>query len=222
MTTLKGWVKRFEKPVIVIHWVYAVAFITLAITGIGFEYKPLGALLGPSARLIHRIAAPVLVVAPWVYLTVCGKSGWAHLKDAFTWTLDDLRWLIRAPLHYMLGKGDMPPAGLFNPGQKINYLTVTITNVAFAITGSIMWFARSSLAPEQRDIFRWSAIIHQTSFWLAVTMFSLHLYLALLHPFTKQAITAMINGYVTRSYARLHHGRWLAELDAAESGRKGA
>ncbi|HWI51473.1 MAG TPA: cytochrome b/b6 domain-containing protein, partial [Symbiobacteriaceae bacterium] len=161
----KAWVKRFEKGVIVIHWLYAASFLTLVITGIGFEYKPVGFLMGPYARLAHRIAAPVLVVAPWVYLTICGKSGWVHLKDAFTWTKEDFLWLCRAPLHYMLGKGDMPPAGLFNAGQKLNYLTVTITNAAFAISGSIMWFGRSSLALEQREIFRWAAVIHQASFW---------------------------------------------------------
>lgn len=212
----KGWVRRFEKGVIVIHWLYAASFLTLVITGIGFEFKALDFLMGPWARLAHRIAAPVLVTAPWVYLTVCGKSGWVHLKDAFYWTRDDFRWLARAPLHYMLGKGDMPPAGMFNPGQKLNYLTVCFTNVAFTITGVIMWFGRPNMELAQRDMFRTAAIIHQVSFWLAITMFSLHLYLALIHPFTKQAITAMINGYVTRSYAQLHHGRWLAQVESAE------
>ncbi|HYF91468.1 MAG TPA: cytochrome b/b6 domain-containing protein [Symbiobacteriaceae bacterium] len=209
----EGWVKRFEKGVIIIHWLYAASFLTLVITGIGFEYKPLGFLMGPYARLAHRIAAPVLVIAPWVYLTVCGKSGWVHLKDAFSWTKDDFYWLLRAPMHYMLGKGDMPPAGLFNAGQKLNYLTVTFTNVAFAISGSIMWFGRSNLELAQRELFRWAAIVHQASFWLAITMFSLHIYLALIHPFTKPAITAMINGRITRAYAAGHHPRWLAQID---------
>lgn len=209
----KGWVKRFEKGVIIIHWLYAASFVTLVITGIGFEYKPLGFLMGPYARLLHRIAAPTLVIAPWVYLTVCGKSGWVHLKDAFYWTKDDLLWLIRAPLHYMIGKGDMPPAGLFNAGQKLNYLAVTFTNVCFAVSGSIMWFGRPYMSLAQRELFRWAAIVHQTAFWVAVTMFSLHLYLALIHPFTKPAITAMMNGYITRAYAAGHHPRWLAQVE---------
>jgi len=209
------WVKRFEKGVIVIHWLYACAFLTLVITGIGFEYKPLGFLLGPGARLAHRIAAPVLVLAPWVYLTVCRRSGWVHLKDAFHWTREDVRWLLAAPLHYMLGKGDMPPAGLFNAGQKLNYMTVTITNALFGVTGSIMWFIRPTLPLEQRDLFRWAAIVHQASFWIAITMFSLHIYLALIHPFTKPALTAMLTGYIKRSYARGHHPRWLADVDLA-------
>jgi formate dehydrogenase subunit gamma len=208
-----AWVKRFEKGVIVIHWLYAASFLTLIITGIGFEYKPLGVLLGPGSRLAHRIAAPVLVFAPWVYLTVCHKSGWVHLKNAFSWTRDDVQWLLKAPLHYMLGKGDMPPAGLFNAGQKLNYMTVTITNALFGISGSIMWFIRPYLALDQRWIFRWAGVVHQVSFWAAVTMFSLHLYLALIHPFTKPAITAMINGYITRAYARGHHPLWLAMID---------
>ncbi len=213
---MKGWVKRFEKPVIVIHWVYAAAFLTLFTTGIGFEVESLAFLLGPTSRLLHRIAAAVFVAAPLVYLMATPRSGFTHLKEAFTWTKDDVAWLLKAPLHYMLGKGEMPPAGLFNAGQKINYMIVVITNITFTISGAIMWFMRPDLALPERDLFRWAAIVHETSFFIASAMFFLHVYLALIHPFTKPAITAMLTGYVTRAYARGHHPRWLAELEEQE------
>lgn len=215
------WVKRFEKPVIIIHWLYAAAFLTLAATGIGFEYKSLAFLMGPTARLLHRGAATVFVVAPLVYLLATPRSGFMHLKDAFTWTRDDFRWLVKAPLHYMLGKGDMPPAGMFNAGQKINYLIVVFTNIAFTTTGVIMWFVRPTLALAQRDLFRWAASVHEASFFIAVSMFALHIYLSLIHPFTKQAITAMLTGYVPLSYARGHHLRWLQQQEGVEQKGQG-
>lgn len=214
---MKGWVKRFERPVILIHWTYAVAFVALVITGIGFEFKTLAFLLGPTARLIHRGAAVLFVFAPLIYLTLTAKSGFRHILEAFHWTGDDLRWIAKAPLHYMLGKGDMPPAGYFNAGQKLNYLVVMLSNVAFTVSGAIMWFGRPQMALAQRDLFRTAATIHEASFFVAASMFALHLYLSLIHPFTKSAITAMLNGYVTRAYAALHHAKWLEEIEKGKA-----
>lgn len=213
---MKGFVKRFEKPVIIIHWTYAVAFLTLAITGIGFEFKTFAFMMGPVARFLHRAAAVAFIIAPLFYLFATPKSGFLHLKEAFTWRKDDFIWLMKAPLHYMLGKGDMPAAGLFNAGQKLNYLIVTFNTISFTVSGVIMWFGRPALELAQRDIFRWAVIVHEASFFVGFAMFSLHFYLSLIHPFTKQAITAMLNGYVTRSYAAGHHGRWLKEMEAKE------
>jgi formate dehydrogenase subunit gamma len=209
---MKGWVKRFARPVIFIHWFYAAAFLTLVTTGIGFEYKWAAFLMGPAARTIHRGAATVFVMAPIIYL-ITAKSGWKHVAEAFIWSMDDVRWLLKAPLHYMVGKGDMPPAGFFNAGQKLNYLIVMFTNIAFTLSGLFMWFQRPNLALPQRDWFRTAAAVHEASFFVGAAMFAMHFYLSLIHPFTKQAITAMMSGYVTRSYAAIHHPKWLEELD---------
>jgi formate dehydrogenase subunit gamma len=206
-------VKRFARPVIFIHWFYAAAFLTLVVTGIGFEFKALSFLLGPTARMLHRGAAIVFVVAPLIYLLLTPGSSWKHLAQAFSWSKDDVRWLVKAPGHYMLGKGVMPPAGFFNAGQKLNYMIVVLTNVAFTITGVVMWFQRPNLALAQRDLFRTSAAIHQGCFFVATAMFCLHFYLSLVHPYTKSAISAMLTGYVSRAYAKGHHPRWLEEVE---------
>lgn len=214
---MKGQVKRFEKGIIVTHWVYAVAFLALVVTGIGFEYPSLSFLLGPTSRLIHRIAGILLLVTPLLYFFLNPVTSLKNLGEVFFWSKDDILWLLKAPLHYMLGKGEMPPAGKFNAGQKLNYMTVVLTGGAFGVSGFIMWFVRPDLALHQRDLFRWAAITHQGAFWVGMMMFTLHAYLSLIHPFTKQALTAMLTGYVSRSYAASHHPKWLEELERGRS-----
>jgi len=211
---VKGQVKRFETGIIVTHWVYAVAFLALLATGIGFEYKSLAFLLGPAARLIHRIGAVVMFITPATYFLISPLVSLKNLKEIFFWSKDDVLWLIKAPGHYMLGKGDMPPAGMYNAGQKLNYMIVVLSGTTFIVSGAIMWFLRTpALVLAQRDLFRGAVIAHGIAFYVGVTMFTLHLYLSLIHPFTKQAITAMLTGYVSRSYAQLHHPKWLAQID---------
>lgn len=213
---MKGQVKRFEKGIIVTHWVYAVAFLALLFTGIGFEYRTFSFLMGPTARLIHRLGAVVLFITPASYFLVNPLVSLKNLKQVFSWSMDDTMWIIKAPGHYMLGKGDMPPAGMYNAGQKLNYMIVLLSGTTFVISGAIMWFLRTpELVLAQRDLFRWSVIAHTIAFYAGVTMFALHFYLSLIHPFTKQAITAMLTGYVSRNYAQLHHPKWLAQVDEA-------
>lgn len=210
----RGQVRRFEKGIIVTHWLYAIAFIALVVTGIGFEYPSLSFLLGPTSRLIHRAAAVIMVVAPFAYFVVNPKASSKTLWEIFAWGKDDFLWLLKAPSHYMLGKGEMPPAGMYNAGQKLNYIIVVVTGAVFTASGLIMWFVRPDLSLAARDIFRWSAISHQVAFFVGTTMFCLHLYLSLIHPYTKPAITAMITGYVSRAYAKGHHPKWLEQIEA--------
>lgn len=210
-----GQVRRFEKGIIVTHWLYAVAFIALVVTGIGFEYPSLSFLLGPTSRLIHRVSAVIMIVTPFVYFVVNPKASSGTLWQVFIWSKDDFLWLLKAPLHYMLGKGKMPPAGMYNAGQKLNYMIVILTGAVFTASGLIMWFVRPDLSLGARDIFRWSAITHQIAFYVGTTMFFLHMYLALIHPYTKPALTAMITGYVSRSYAKGHHPKWLEQIETS-------
>lgn len=218
MARRNGMVRRFGPGVIITHWVFAIGYLALVATGLGFEYRWANFLMGPTARVIHRYSGLLLIATPLIYLIINPRVTLRNLRDVFSWNRDDSRWILKAPGHYMLGKGDMPPVGMYNAGQKLNYIIVVLTGLGFAISGMMMWFLRPTLGLTERDLFRWAAITHQASFFIGVSMFCLHFYLALIHPYTKPALTAMITGYVPRSYAAGHHPKWLEKLD----GRSGS
>jgi formate dehydrogenase subunit gamma len=47
-----------------------------------------------------------------------------------------------------------------------------------------------------------------------VILFMIHLYLVAVHPFTRESITAMFEGVVTREYAEEHHAKWYKKISS--------
>ena len=87
-------VERYRKPTRVLHWVHAVAFVLLFLTGLILFIPPLGVLAQDSwTRVIHRVAALIFVVAPLIYIPMNWKSTWRGIKDAFSWGEKDIGWL---------------------------------------------------------------------------------------------------------------------------------
>lgn len=201
-------IQRFSPVSIAFHWVYAAAWLTLVVTGIGFAFESLSNLLGPASRALHRGAAVVFMLAPLAYMAVGWQSAVYHLKEAFSWTQDDIRWLLVAVPYHFTGRPEPPPQGFLNAGQKLNFVIVTLTNVVFSATGLIMWLGRGYLLTENRDVLRWAMVLHSSALWVAVIMFLVHLYMSGLHPFTRRAFRAMVDGYVPVEYALAEHPGW--------------
>lgn len=203
-----GTIQRFGKTSILFHWIYALCFLTLLLTGLGFAYPSLGWTVGPASRLIHRIAAVGFVVMPLLYLVGDNRSARQHIKEAFSWSRSDWHWLAVAVPYHFSGKPKPPPQGFLNAGQKLNYIVVVLTFVIFVATGAIMWFARPELALAQREIFRWAAMLHSLAMFLAFGMFLIHIYMSGIHPFTRAAFRGMIDGRVPLKYALYEHPKW--------------
>lgn len=206
-------VKRFERGAIWFHWSYAVSFVALTITGIGFLVPSLGFLMGPTSRTIHRLFAGVFMVAPIAYYFGAHKEALRHFRVAFKWTKSDTEWLLRAPLAYTLPNTQLPRAGFLNAGQKLNMYIVISTWFLFSVSGLVMWFMRTSLLTQaEREIFRWAGMLHSLSMVLGGGMFLIHLYLTMIHPYTQPSMEGMKSGYVPLSYARHEHPAWVEEL----------
>jgi formate dehydrogenase subunit gamma len=215
------YVTRFSASERIAHWLHFLAFTVLLGTG-GFLYMPalqpftIGA-AGEAARLSHRLAAVVFILCPLIYLLGDPKGFVGSLREAFSWGADDIRWLRLAWQYYTKGaEVDVPPQGKYSAGQKLNALTQVIVFILFTITGLIMWFG-PGLGWVSSTVFLWSVIIHDLSVTAAVVFFLLHLYLVAIHPFTRESITAMFEGVVTREYAEEHHAKWYEEVKTSEA-----
>jgi formate dehydrogenase subunit gamma len=111
------------------------------------------------------------------------------LKQALTWSGEDLGWLQAAPRYYFLGdEKSMPPQGSMNTGQKMWWFMVLVFGVVFIITGFIMWFAKTT-APA--GLLQWMVFIHDVAFIVTGSMFFLHIYLAVFHPLMNEAWGSM-------------------------------
>ncbi len=204
-------VLRFSAGERLAHWTHFAAFTVLLGTGLVLHWPPLkpfaGGEAGELARLVHRGAALVFLAAPLVYLMVSPREFFRSLREVLSWSRQDVVWFRNAWGYYAHGRADnLPPQGKYNSGQKLSALTQIVLYLLFACTGLLMWFGRGVVPP---GVFLWSLILHNLCMIAAGSLFVLHLYLVLLHPLMRESITAMVEGTVSESFAREHHGRWL-------------
>ena len=203
-------VEKYRKPIRILHWIHAGAFVLLFLTGLVLFIPGLGFLAEDSwTRVIHRIAAVIFIVVPLIYLVANPKSAIHGLKMAFTWNGDDVGWIKAMPSYYFKGDEKMPPQGEMNTGQKLWWLFVVVFGVIFVITGLVMWFAKTS-APAA--VLQWMTFVHDIAFIATGTMLFVHIYNAIFHPLFNEAWAAMTGGMISEKYARKHHGKWYAEI----------
>jgi formate dehydrogenase subunit gamma len=192
------------------HWVHAVTYIPLAITGF-IIFAPWFANLvqggaGQTFRLVHRICAILLGLMPIIYAVVEPKRLVMHLRENFRFTREDIGWLKAAIPYYVLGRHvDMPPQPRFNTGERLNAVTIILGTVLFGLTGFVMWFGRGFVPPV---LFQLAVILHDLTAIVTFVMFIVHFFLAVVHPLMWQSLVSMRYGVVSESYARKHHAMW--------------
>ena len=134
-------VERFKPSTRALHWIIALSAVVLAVTGLFFLFGSWGAAAEDGyTRVIHRIAAVVLMATPVLYFLIHPVASLKFLKDAFVWGGDDWKWLKAAPDYYFGGNPDsMPAQGHINTGQKLFWLVCIVCSIGFIVTGLIMW-----------------------------------------------------------------------------------
>ncbi len=200
-------VERYSKSVRVLHWVNAVAWVVLFVTGFFFVVNQFGAgAQGGISGVFHRIAAVVMVGWAVMYFLGNPKTAIEGIREAFKWGKDDLGWLKAAPAYYILGEeGAMPPQEHMNTGQKMWWLVVLGAGSLMIITGALMWFFKDIISA---DAFIWSVFFHQAGFIILFAFSLLHVYLSVVHPLMRGVFWSMWNGKISAKYAESHHKKW--------------
>jgi formate dehydrogenase subunit gamma len=203
-------VARFTPAERAYHWIYALAFIVLAVTGF-ILFVPWTAFAageaGQTTRLVHRLASVPLLAAPLLMLIACRRRFLGDLREAFTWRRDDwvsLRVLITRS--YWTGDKDgLPPQGKFMAGQKLNIVFQAVTFVALGVTGLALWLGKGALPA---GLMNGLVLLHALSAILATCIAIVHIYMVTTMPFTRGAIGTMFTGRMPDDLARSHHARW--------------
>ena len=195
---------RFNLLERVVHWVVGVTYVALLLTGLAFAYPamfwltaPLGG--GAAARVLHPYIGALFGIAMVLMVVL-----W--LRDMFLGR-QDIQWL-GAVHHYATHQRDkVPPAGKYNAGQKLFFWVQGVLAVVFVASGVMLWFPEQ-LAPA-RILLSSARLLHYAASLGGGLFLVLHVYLGTVaYPGTARG---MIDGMVTRRWARLHHPRWHAE-----------
>lgn len=184
---------------IINHWVLAVSFIVLTISGFGFLFhlEQLNSIFGSfnNMKVIHNWVGVVFSAS--LFLTL-----FYYLPQALKLSSDDIEWILKAG-GYFSKKAVVPPQDKLNTGQKIFYFYVLLTGIAISVSGFTIWL----LMPGVRNWVLLSHLVHNISFVLMVIAIPIHIYLGTLaNPGT---FRIMVYGTVPLEWAKKRHAKWV-------------
>ena len=217
-TMTDGRLKRFSLTERIAHWTHVASFFLLILTGL-IILSPLFHFLSTltggiqNARLIHRAAGIVFGFGTLAILMLGNFPALASsLREITSFKKEDIKFLQQFPKDLMGQPVQMPPQGRFNVGQKVNSLIILGVGAVLVTTGLMLWHA--NYVP--LDIIRWAYPLHCLG---ALGMMSIvigHAYLSLLHPGYNPSLSGMIDGTISRKFAKAHHALWYKEMVEGE------
>ncbi len=194
-------IERYRAADRVNHWVTALAFILLALSGLALFHPAffwLSNLLGGGAwsRILHPFIGLVLAVS----FGLLARRFWDknHITQA------DREWMKRINDVIAGRDTDLPEVGHYNAGQKYIFWVMLWSVALLLVSGGVMWqpwFAGYFPVP----LLRVASLLHALAAFALMASFIVHLYAAI---WAKGSLRAMTRGNVTRAWAKLHHPGW--------------
>lgn len=187
------------------HWVVAITFVLLALSGLALFHPAFFFLTnlfgsGTWARILHPFIGVVMFVS---FLSLAAKF-WKenHITDA------DREWG-KHLAEIMANKAkQLPEIGKYNFGQKSLFWTLVVIIPALMVSGFIIW--QPWFAPVFAiGVVRFAVLIHALAAFIAIVAIIVHVYAAL---WTRGSIRAMTRGTVTVAWAKHHHPAWYKEV----------
>jgi formate dehydrogenase subunit gamma len=188
------------------HWLGALAYIYLLITGLAF-WSPylfwLAAIVGGGfvGRYWH----------PWVGLLFTASFLWMFMQWRGDMQVDaaDRAWW-KSISHYIRNEDQqLPPTGRFNYGQKLFSWGMLYSAILMVLSGVVLWFTDS--LPWSLRYLRYAAVlIHVSVALITIGLFMIHVYMSTV--LEEGSFGAMIHGTVTRAWARTFHRTWYDQV----------
>jgi formate dehydrogenase subunit gamma len=233
-------IQRFDAFERFSHWLLAISFIILGLTGI--------------VTLIGRKYL-IPFIGHDAYADLAGISKWAHNNISWAFMIalvlifllwvrhnipnkHDLVWLSKAG--GLFSKGVHPPAKKFNAGQKVIFWSVIIFGASIAISGlsllfpfELPMFAKTfaimndlglpqmfgyGTLPEQlapHEEMQYAQLWHAIVAFLLMAIIIAHIYLGSVG--MEGAYDAMGSGMVEEQWAKEHHSLWVEDVKAKEA-----
>jgi len=213
-------VRRYSGSARINHWIVAISFVLLLLSGLSLFHPSLYWLSGlfgggATVRWLHPWIGVVLVVG---FIGLFLRFLTQNLPERTDWV-----WLAR--IRHVL-KGDdeyLPEVGKYNAGQKFVFWSQSVLVAVLFITGLGLW--EPGLAYVEGlfgfkatiDQLRIAALLHASAAVIAITIWIVHVYAAI---WVRGTFSAMTRGFVTGGWGWRHHRKWLRkEVDEGKTDR---
>ena len=187
------------------HWLAAITFILLALSGLAFfhpAFYPLTQLFGGGVwtRILHPFIGVLMTISFGVMLF--------NYRKLNVMTPADREWLSHVREVVDGDDRNMPEAGKFNGGQKLLFWLLVASMVLLILSGIVIWRAYFAfLFPAV--VIRFASVVHAVASTITIALIIFHIYAAF---WTKESIDAMLYGYVRRAWAKQHHPAWFRQM----------
>ena len=196
---------RFTDYERVLHWVLAIVFIFLAVTGLTLLFgrtllipvvgNEVFSVLASASKEGHNLFGPIFLVSLLLMLFRFVKRN--------IYAKGDLTWLLRGG--GIIGKSPVT-GGFFNMGEKTWYWLVILIGLAISLSGLVLV---SPNFGQGRVIMELSHVVHGIGAVIMIAVSFGHIYLATKG--TEGTLESMKTGYVDIKWAEEHHDRWAKE-----------
>jgi len=205
-------IERFSPLDRYAHWLLAITWVTLAITGLilSLGKSVLLPLIGYTlfswlailAKNLHNFVGPILIVAiPFMFVRYIRDNGIG---------MDDVKWFINIIGYF---KGHEYPSKRFNAGEKLVFWFVLVLfSTILVVSGLVLVFPNFD---QTRGTMQIANVVHAVTAYLAISLAFVHVYLGTIG--MVDAYSAMRYGYVDESWAKHHHLRWYEDIAAGRS-----
>jgi len=203
--------RRYTTPDMVVHWLLAISFVILALSGLTLLYGrwALIPLLGPAGFSVTATVCKYLHNYVGLFFTVIVPIAFLlYLKDSLFNLKVDLKWFMRAG-GYLGGKE--PSAEKINAGQKSWYWVAMLGGLVLIASGLVLDFPNFQ---QGREWLQDAHVIHSIAAVGVIAFFVVHLYLATIG--VEGALESMTTGHVDANWAKQHHDLWYEELQAGQ------
>ena len=187
------------------HWLTAVSFVILGLTGLNITFGKivLLPLIGPDAfsdvsemaKYVHNFTSVSFVAGLVLIIVMFFRD---NLPDRV-----DVEWLKQGGGFI---KNKHAPAGRFNLGEKLVYWLSLVAGVAVSVSGILLLFPFFGTNIAEMQLVQ---VVHAVVAVLFVALILGHIYIGTLG--IEGAFEAMRTGEVDLNWAKEHHDLWLAQ-----------
>jgi formate dehydrogenase subunit gamma len=206
-------IERFTYVERAAHWVNAIAFVVLAVSGIIMAFgkffllpvigSTLFGWLAYALKNLHNFTGPLFAVSLVVVIVTFARD---NLPSK-----DDITWLLKGG---GLFGGQEVPSHRFNAGEKVLFWSGVFL-FGLLVVGSGVFLNKIVPAVDYtRANMQVAHMIHAASSVLMMVMFMGHIYMGTLG--MDGAYKAMKTGYVDETWAKEHHELWYDDIKAGK------
>jgi len=192
------------------HWIVAIAFILLALSGLALFHPAfywLSNLFGGGTwtRILH----PFVGVFMFLLFFILAVRMFRHNKM----DKNDRQWLRQIDDVVNNREDRLPEVGRYNAGQKVLYFALILLMIGLLLTGIVMWREFFGLYFSV-GLIRLASVLHAIFAFVMICAIIVHIYAGF---WVKGSVRAMTRGTVTPGWAWKHHRAWFRQVRGASS-----